>query len=111
MISDREVMSFEVGNFHVNYPRRVRTPPVAALIAAPVDLFFVNPIKATVENVRRAVRCQRPLVLCGDVHDVEIVIAYKTDETPVGTETLLGLLFRAAGQPQRSLAVEVVIED
>ena len=41
--------------------RRVGAPPVGAMIAAAVELFGINPVERAVQQLRAAIRGQRPL--------------------------------------------------
>ena len=77
--------------------RRVGTPPVRAKISATVKLLLINPIQASIQNLRIAITRQRALALVSDVFDIEIVVASKTDHLPVGTEAFADLFFRIVG--------------
>src|SRR5918995_1794941 len=71
--------------------RRVGTPPVAAVIAAPVELFGIHPVERSVEQLSSAVGRQRSLAGRADGGDKNIVVLDERDAAAIGAERRLGL--------------------
>ncbi len=80
---------------------RIGAPPVTSVIAAAVQLLFVHPIKAAVENLTASVGRQRTLLRSGRVDNKKIAVAHECDEPSIRTERGDFLLPRFSGQPSR----------
>ena len=88
---------------------RVGTPPVAAEVAAAVDLFLVHPVQLAVADPVAAVGRQRELAAVLDVHDNQVAAAHERDEPTVGAERYLALGVRRRRKAPGSLRADVVV--
>ena len=72
--------------------RRVGAPPVAAVIAAAVQLFGIDPVERAVQQLCAAIRRQRSLAGgAPDARDEKIVVLDERDAAAVGAERRLEL--------------------
>ena len=108
MVDDHKAFDRLLVELQIDYPRGIGTPPIAAEVAASVDLFLINPVEDSVEEIIVAVGRQLALALCRRVDDIEIVVAHKGNEAAVGAERRFLLFARRRSQTGHRVGVERV---
>ena len=78
-------------------------------VAAPVDLFLVDPVELAVADAAAAIVGELVLAEAARVGDHEVALAHERDEAPVGAEGHLGLGGRRLRQPGDAIGLDVVV--
>ncbi len=110
MIDDRELRHRPLVELQKRDARRVGTPPVALPHPAAIDLFLINVVQLSVEDLRAAVGGELPLAdIAGrEIDDEEVVVPEKRDLLPVGTERRFLFRARRRGHARNAPLREVV---
>ncbi len=104
MIDDRELRHGTVVDLQEGDLRRVGTPPVSAEVTAAVDLFLIDPIELSIENLVGAARGELLfLALLLEIHDEQVVASNEGHLPSVGAEREFFLGVRIECQTKRAV--------
>ena len=109
VVEDGERRDVAVVELQVGDAGGVRAPPVGPEVAAPVDLFLVDPVELAVADAPAAVVGELVLAEATRVGDQEVAVAHERDEASVGAEGHFGLGGRRLRQPVYAFRLDVVV--